>query len=224
MALVNLTTMKTTSNNNTKKRTCWTDADTAVFMKHYPDSTVHELYALFAGRYTFKELGNKRRHMNIHKSDAFRKKYGLSPDGRIQPGNIPPNKGKPFDAGIRSRQTQFKSGNKPANHKPVGSTRITRDGYIEIKIAEGIHKWRLLHREIWKQHHGEYPKKGHALIFIDGNKQNCDIGNLKLVTRQELMQMNTVHNLPKPIVQLIQLNGVVRRKINDTQKRRKRTA
>ncbi len=134
--------------------------------------------------------------------------------GRFNKGHIPWNKGKHHASTGNSLKTQFKKGQKPKNHRPVGSTRITKDGYIEIKIAEGMRQWRLLHREVWKKHHGSYPTKGQALIFIDGNKRNCDILNLRLVSRTELMSINSVHNYPKEIVQLIQLRGAIQRKIN----------
>ncbi|WP_430231001.1 HNH endonuclease signature motif containing protein [Nitrosomonas communis] len=135
--------------------------------------------------------------------------------GRFIKGLIPWNKGvKGMPSVGRMHETQYKSGSKPANWRPVGSTRVNVDGYIEIKVAEGMHQWRLLHREVWKQHRGEYPPKGTALIFINGNKLDCDINNLKLVTRRELMKRNTVHNLPENLKQVIRLKGVLRRKIN----------
>ena len=136
--------------------------------------------------------------------------------GRIMKGNIPWNKGvKGLQLRGRAKYTQFKKGNSPANHRPVGSTRLcSKDGYVLIKVAEGMFKWRLLHRENWKKHYGEYPPKGTAIQFIDGNKENCDISNLKLVTRRELMQQNSVHNLPEELKDVIRLKGVLRRKIN----------
>ena len=33
----------------------------------------------------------------------------------------------------RTKATRFKKGDKPGNHRKVGSERITVDGYIEIK-------------------------------------------------------------------------------------------
>ena len=87
-----------------------------------------------------------------------------------------------------------------------------------------MHKWRLLHRENWKKKHGKYPKNGQAIIFIDGNKLNCDISNLALITRQELMLKNSVHNLPAPLRQVIQLTGALRRRVNERSKQRRQTA
>lgn len=139
----------------------------------------------------------------------------MSNSGQFKKGMIPWNKGmKGLPLKGKMKDSQFRPGNQPANWRPVGSTRVNVEGYIEIKVAEGMHQYRLLHREIWKQLNGRYPPKGSALIFIDGNRQNCDISNLKLVTRKELMLMNTVHRLPENLKEVIRLKGVLKRKIN----------
>lgn len=138
--------------------------------------------------------------------------------GQFTPGIVPWNKGKKYHAGGRSRDTQFSKGHKPVNHKPVGTIRTNVDGYLEIKIAEGINKWRLLHREVWKQHHGAYPPRGYALIFKDNDKTNVEINNLQLIPRRDLMKKNSVHNLPESIKQVIVINALITRKINATEK------
>lgn len=130
-------------------------------------------------------------------------------------GLIPWNKGmKGYLPGGRNHETRFIKGSIPKNHRPVGSIRTNVHGYLEIKIEEGIHKWRLLHREIWKQHHGSYPPKGSAIVFKDGNKENCQIDNMQLLTRKQLMQRNIVHNLPETIKNVIALKTRLTRLIN----------
>lgn len=54
---------------------------------------------------------------------------------------------------------------------------------------------------------------GHSVVFKDGNKANCAIENLELLTRADLMRRNTVHHLPTPLVQTIQLLGALTRQI-----------
>lgn len=85
-------------------------------------------------------------------------------------------------------KTWFKKGNIPPNHKIVGSERISKDGYIEIKTEEP-NKWELKHRVVWKKHRGEIPKS-YAVLFIDGNKRNTHIDNLLLVSRAQLAIIN----------------------------------
>jgi hypothetical protein len=162
------------------------------------------------------DLGLKKSASYLAGPVACRLRRGgnVGKDFRFKPGHQTWNKGLNFDSGGRSVETRFKKGTVPPNYRPVGSTRISVDGYTEIKVAEGMHQWRLLHREVWKEVHGEYPPKNMALVFRDGNKQNCSIENLELLTRQQLMARNTVHNLPEEIKDVIRLNGVLRRKIN----------
>ena len=106
--------------------------------------------------------------------------------GHFKKGFTPWNKGlKGF---MGPNKTSFKSGICPINHREVGSERITRDGYIEIKIAEP-NKWDLKHRVIYEKHHGPI-ENGDAIIFLDGNKLNTDINNLKAVSRHQLLVLN----------------------------------
>lgn len=102
-------------------------------------------------------------------------------------GHIPHNKGKKGVGGWEP--TQFKKGHIPVNHKPIGSERIDRDGYVLIKVAEP-NKWKFKHRILWENKYGKIPK-GSALIFSDGNKSNVSLDNLMLVTRRELLIMNS---------------------------------
>lgn len=52
------------------------------------------------------------------------------------------------------------------------------------------------------------------MAFKDGNKQNCDISNLELVSRIEMMKRNTIHNLPSDLKELVQLKGRLNKQIN----------
>lgn len=130
---------------------------------------------------------------------------------RFQPGHNTWNSGKKglCFGGVA---TQFKKGTKPHNYKPLGSER-TMDGYIYVKIAEPK-TWVPKHHLLWKETYGHYPPKKAVLAFIDGNRQNVTIENLKLMTRQEWMSNNTIHQYPMPLKELIRLNAKVRRKIN----------
>lgn len=166
-----------------------------------------------------KQIGHKAKKIGIRKSQAYREMHGCSETGRRNTGSTPWNKGTSYRAGGRSPLTRFKPGAIPKNIRPVGATRITVDGYVEIKIAEGNFQWRQLHREIWKKHHGEYPPRGTVLAFKDGNKQNCAIDNLELLTRKQLMARNTIQNYPEEIKEVTHLRAIITRKINDHKKR-----
>jgi hypothetical protein len=99
--------------------------------------------------------------------------------------------------------TSFKKGNKPANLMTLGTERLTRNGYIQVKIAErnpyaGFPtRWKEKHVVIWEREHGPVPK-GYAVAFIDGKKLNCAPENLMLVTRAELLRLNKYHYVDHP--------------------------
>lgn len=108
--------------------------------------------------------------------------------GRFEKGTIPHNKGAEGVHYPGCEKTWFKKGEIPANHRIIGSERITKDGYIEIKVAEP-NKWKLKHRFVWEQNFRVIPK-GHAILFKDQNKLNIDIENLMLISRKELAILN----------------------------------
>lgn len=110
--------------------------------------------------------------------------------GRFKKGTIPPNKGRKGYCPAGCEKGWFKKGNIPKNHKPIGSERIdTKDGYVLIKTAEP-NVFRLKHRVVWESINGPIPK-GHIITFIDGNKLNTEISNLRLITMAENAIMNS---------------------------------
>ncbi len=101
--------------------------------------------------------------------------------------HTPWNKGKKglYYNGIE--KTWFKKGHIPANHKPVGSERIAKTGYTEIKVTEP-RGWMLKHRYLYEKHIGKIPP-GTNVAFKDGNRQNFNLENLILVTKKEALVM-----------------------------------
>lgn len=118
----------------------------------------------------------------------YRLKTGLT--GQFKKGTIPHNKGKKMslDTYEKVKHTMFKKGNIPKNHRDIGSERLTKDGYIEIKIKEP-NVWKLKHRYIWEQEHGEIPL-GNIIIFRDGDKTNVSIDNLMMIDRKTHAVLN----------------------------------
>lgn len=209
-----------------KRSRRWTKQEIDMLAKHYPESTSTEMAALFGGKYDTQAICNKANTLAIHKSQAYHEKYGIDKNGKFLRNAVPWNKGIKFEAGGKSELTRFKPGRVPPNHRPVGSIRIDKDGYTQIKVDEGKNKFRLLHREIWKQHHGSYPARGTAIKFKDGNKANCSIDNLEIISRAELMRQNSMHNMPEQIRSVIHTRISLIRRINDNypKKRHKQTA
>jgi hypothetical protein len=109
--------------------------------------------------------------------------------------------------------TEFKKGQKPHNYKPVGSERITKDGYLERKVAEP-RKWRGIHLLVWEEVNGPVPPR-HKVIFIDNNKMNVSINNLLLITFEEAMRRNTIHRYPKEIKEAIKTISKLKKTIRN---------
>ena len=134
---------------------------------------------------------------------------------RFKPGTVPPNKGKKMSSEIYAKcaPTMFKKGRTSLNKRPVGSERVNKDGYIEIKIMEPS-RWSLKHRVVWEHNHGPIPK-GCNIQFKDGNLRNCSIDNLYLISRSDQLknENSLMARYPKDVQQLIRLRGSLKRQI-----------
>jgi hypothetical protein len=206
----------------------WSPEDIATLRELYPNKDSQFLAELF-GRPVFS-IYNKVYALGLKKSKEFianqcrerisdpnhpARKYWM------KKGCIPPNKGKriveymSFEAIKRVKATQFKPGNKPENYRPVGDERIDSDGYIEIKVMDGLDGWNLKHRVIWEKQNGKIPE-GYNIQFKDGNPQNCIIENLYMISRSDQMKNeNSFHaKYPQDVKKLIQLKGALSRQIN----------
>ena len=137
----------------------------------------------------------------------FRSRYGIKSgvSGCFEKGHIPVNKGKTLDefigdpervAEIKSKMagTQFRKGEAPSNTLPVGTVVINSDGYkVRKRQPKGTQweRWEFLHRAVWEEHNGPVPD-GMVVSFRDGNRMNCDIGNLMLITKAEHAAMTAL--------------------------------
>lgn len=173
-----------------------------------------------------REQFNKKFGYNLSESAiANRKnKLGLSSGikgGQFQKGSVPFNKGKKQkdymskEAINKTKNTRFKKGNIPHNHRPLGSERTTIEGYIEVKVAEP-NKWKKKAVVIYEEKYGKIPK-GHKVIYLDGNRQNLDVSNLKVISNAEELIMNS-NNLRYSNKELTESGCLVAKIIN---KRRK---
>lgn len=133
--------------------------------------------------------------------NALRKRKGWKTGrtGRFEKGQTPQNKGKKCAPGTggrhpNARRTQFKKGRLPHNTKYLGHERLSKEGYIEISVAErnphtGFERRHVLkHRWLWEQANGPVPK-GMALKCL-GDRTNTDPSNWELVPRALLPRLN----------------------------------
>ena len=156
-----------------------------MFMKEYvPGHSYAEIQIAFTDKFGWNiSTSQIKGYIGNHKLNTGR-------NGCFKKGQVAHNKGQkmPPEVYEKAKATMFQKGHVPHNHRHVGSERLSKDGYIEVKIAEP-NKWRLKHNVVWEQYNGKIPK-GSAVIFLDGNKQNVEINNLKLIKRSELLIMN----------------------------------
>jgi hypothetical protein len=212
-------------------RRFWSTEEIEILQSTYPSSLTEDvakaLNRSVSSVYGMAYLLNIKKSEEFLISDASGRKNVLAESGkahRFPKGHVPMNKGKKQSDYMTKEQiaktakTRFKKGNRPHNYKPVGSRRITRDGYIEVKVKDP-NKWKLLHRIVWEQHNGKIPS-GMNVQFIDGNRKNCSIENLYLISRaDQLRNENSFHaRYPESIKKLLTLKRVLTRSINKIQK------
>lgn len=162
----------------------------------YTDEMKQFILDNYKGRYNqeLADLFNQKFNTNITsrtiKSYKANNKLNSGLSGKFRKGQAPHNKGKkmPKEVYEKVKHTMFAKGSVPPNHRPVGSERISKDGYIEVKVAEP-NKWRLKQRVVYEEAKGKIPE-GCPIIFLDGNKRNFDIDNLRCITRSELLYLN----------------------------------
>lgn len=149
-------------------------------------------------------------------------------DSRIKPGNVPVNKGKKQSEYMspemieRTKLTRFKKGDRPLNKTEIGTIKLRtskkKRGFkntiksLWIKTGDGALEWTPLHVFNWLSSGREIPP-GMMVSFRDGDPLNCDVANLELISRQENMQRNTIHNLPPDLKEVVYLKGAITRVI-----------
>lgn len=153
------------------------------FMKKYVSGHCYrEIQKAFVKEFGWEiTLGQIKSYITNHGLNTGR-------NGCFEKGHVPHNKGKKGYCAPGCKKTWFQKGNMPDNHRKVGSERVNKDGYIEVKVEEP-NVWRLKHRVVWENVHGEVPKDC-IVIFRDGNKENTDISNLRMIKRSTNAVLN----------------------------------
>ena len=186
------------------RREPWTDRQLAYLRKHYADMRAEDIAKRV--RHTVGSVWRTASKLGLKKSPEFLAQWGhlvASTDGaranQFAKGQSPANKGKRIDEfmsedGIRrSSRTRFKAGHRPHNQRDIGTERVHSDGYVYLRTASGcVPK----HRHVWEQAHGTVPE-GYVVAFRDGNRQNCDLTNLYLLSRADNARRRTSEETPE---------------------------
>ena len=166
---------------NKGPRHIWSDEEKQYLAEITPGRGYKEIQSMMSCKFGFDYT-----HHQI-KGAITRNKLNTGRTGRFEKGRATWNKGT---KGLtKANVTSFKKGQKPHNYKPLGSERITKDGYCEIKVSDTGRRWKSKHLVVYEKHHGKVPR-GSVVIFLDGDKRNFDIDNLHLVTRGQLAMLN----------------------------------
>lgn len=220
------------------QRQIWTDAEVERLKARYADEPTAAIAAAL-GR-SAGEVYRKAAKLGLHKSEAFRRSpaSGILQKGQTRPegvphqfpkGHVPANKGlrRPGWSSGRMRETQFKKGQMAGaakkKWKPIGTIMPDTEGYLRIKLRERIpgagengwnsKVWKLYQHQVWEAANGPIPPK-HIVVFKDGNRSNCALENLELISMAENARRNRMWNrLPRELAEAIQLQGVLKRKL-----------
>lgn len=216
----------------------WTAAEDAVMRARYADETAANVARALG--LSVVQVHNRARRLALRKSAAFTasdkagrirrgKRDPRMVSSQFRPGHVPANKGvKGWQAGGRSRQTQFKKGrpaNEARNYVPIGTEKVDQKRKVLMrKVTDDpsifpVKRWRPVHVLVWEAAHGPVPA-GHIVVFKKGRKTfksaEITLDRLDLVTLVENMRRNTIHHqYPPDVVQVITLAAALKRKINN---------
>lgn len=211
----------------------WAEWELQLLRTHFADSRTIDI-ALALGR-AYSGVARKALLLGLSKSAAFQAselsgRLGTRPvqpgiANRFQPGQAAWNKGAHYQPGGRCAQTQFKPGRAAEdayNYRPIGSLRVSRDGYLERKTTDDparhpVRRWEPVHRLVWEAAHGPVPA-GHVVVFKPGRRSTeldaITLDALELLTRQQLMARNSFHRYGPEVAQVVQLRAALSRRIN----------
>lgn len=226
----------TKSRHKIRKKHVWTSAELELVRSNYPDRPARELAERIG--IGMHQLYHQARMLGLKKSQAFKDgplacpmlRSGDNPGKayRYPKGHVPANKGtrRPGWSAGRMQETQFKKG-RPAheahNYVPIGTTKIDpKRNVLMRKVTDDpalfpVSRWRPVHVLVWEAVNGPVPAR-HMCIFRPGMKTfvaaEITPARLEVVSYEQNMKRNTVHNLPAPLPELILTRALLVRKIN----------
>lgn len=208
-------------------RAVWTEEQLDMLRQFFPRHKTVDVATMIG--FTESIVNGKAKRLGIRKTAEYlaspaacrlRKGDEVGKAYRFQPGHSSWNKGT---KGIHTggEQTQFKAGQRPVNTLPIGSTKFDKSGTLLQKVSDArgnnSKRWRGVHELVWIAANGPLPPK-HIVVFRPGMRTNVldeiTVDRVECISLAENMKRNTVHNMPRELVQLVQLRGALNRQIN----------
>lgn len=202
-----------------KRQRRWTDEEIRYLREHYAD-TPNPVIAKALGRTSVSIKQQATKH-KLEKSQAF---MSSSASGRRQKGQAPWNKGLAGVCGNHpnTKRNHFKKGHGGTRTRPVGSTRINKEGFVEVKTGDEfdfpVRQWEPYHRIVWMRANGPVPD-GYVVAFRPGTHTTepaeITIDSLEMISRAELMERNTIHRYPAAVRRAMIQIGLMRNELNE---------
>lgn len=169
----------------------WTpkeDKTLAILYREHPITEISRRMGRGTG-----SIYNRVQKLGLKRTDEYK---AISEGNRFKPGGKPWNKGlKGWQAGGKSKDTQFKPGVKPSNTwRPIGAERTSKDGILYRKVSDTGDKktdWKAVQVLIWEEHNGPLPA-GHIVVLKDRNRENLAPDNLIAISRADNMHRNSI--------------------------------
>lgn len=203
----------------------WSAEEEAKLRALFPSTPTQQLTSVFGRSVT--AINNKAQLLGIKRTEAFKAavreqssirckalaEKGTGKQYQFQPGLTPWNKGKKFVHPEGPKKTYFKPGHIPHNHKPIGTVRLNKTGYLEQKTERG---WEPYQRVFWEKTHGPVPK-GYVVSFKSRvpltNADDITLDKLELVSKRDILLQNSGQQTPE-LWRLYQLKGAINRQRN----------
>lgn len=215
-------------------RKAWTTTELAALRRLYPELLAQDV-ADQLGR-SIRSVYQKAKEVGVAKSTEFNasdlsrriqrgKQSQAMAANQFKKGLTPWNKGLKGVTYEACKATQFKKGEMHGaaqhNYAPIGSLRISKDGYLERKVTDDhpvpTRRWVAEHRLVWEKSNGPIPA-GHIVVFRPGQKTKVETeitaDRLECISRGENARRNHPRTKSPELARLVQLKGAITRQVN----------
>lgn len=217
-------------------RRYWSEPELELLRDMYPHCHSEDVAALMER--TTKQLYVAAKARGIAKTDEYlespcagrmsreRAEHPNSVAHRFKKGQPSWSKGTKGVVGVQEacRATQFKTRRpeESRNYVPLGTLRISKDGYLERKVTDDrtlvpARRWTAVARLVWEATHGPVGAS-HMVVFRPGKftieEGEITLDSLECISRAENARRNHPRSKSPELARLVQLKGAITRQVN----------